>query len=486
MKGVLLVFLASVFMVSAGELRQPPKKTGKKTAPPQGAQFKGTCVTSECHQKEVSQPVVHGPLVQNACQRCHKFKDVAEHTFTLVDGGKPSMCLQCHEMPLPPGAVPAAGKEKAGKEKGKDRGGKTPPSPPHGSVHKPFSETCLSCHDPHGGKTRNLLKFKSANASCEQCHPGVGTKGKKVHGPVAVKACVVCHSPHFSKQPDLLLKKPTELCLSCHEDKKEEMAKAVSVHQAVKDGCTGCHSAHESNDPALLKGPGIADCMACHKDFLSRMEKKKYFHGALTENHRCANCHSPHFSKERFLLKEKPSLLCMDCHTKEITVPAKGKNGRTRTIPSILEQIKGKKFLHGPVKVGNCAACHNGHGSDYINLLRFPFPGTFYAEWNKKAYLACFECHESRLVSEKRTTKSTGFRNGDLNLHYLHTMRKKGRTCRACHAEHASSQPKLIREKVPFGSWAFDNVFKKTPTGGTCATGCHRPKAYDRKNPVKY
>ncbi len=487
MRNVLFVSLASVFFLSAALFRQPPKKPGKKPLPPRPSQVKGTCLTSECHQNVASQPVVHGPLVQNACRRCHKFKDVAKHTFTLVDKGKPAMCLQCHEMPLPPGLSLKAEKKKESKGPGKEAGKKSSPAPGvHGSLHKPFSETCLSCHDPHGGKTRNLLKFESANASCEKCHPGVGTKGKKVHGPVAVKACVVCHSPHFSKQADLLLKKPTDLCLSCHEDMQMGMEKAVSIHEAVKDGCTGCHSAHESDDPALLKGPGISDCMACHKDFLGKMKKKKYFHGALAENHRCANCHSPHFSREHFLLKEKPSLLCMDCHSKEISVPPKEKGGKTRTIPSILEQIEGKKHLHGPVKVGNCAACHNGHGSDYINLLRFPFPGTFYAKWNEKAYLACFECHESRLVSEKRTTRSTGFRNGDLNLHFLHTMRKKGRTCRACHAEHAGSQPKLIREKVPFGSWAFDNIFKKTATGGSCATGCHRPKAYDRKIPVKY
>ncbi len=484
MKTVLALTLVPILGVSAAMLgQQPPGKAVKKTekkkpAPPKPAQVKGTCLTSECHQGVVSQPVVHGPLVQNACQRCHKFKDVAKHTFTLVDGGKPSMCLQCHEMPLPK-APEKAGKGKEGAGKGKGKGF-------HGSVHKPFNDTCLSCHDPHGGKSRNLLKFESANASCAKCHPDVGTKGKKVHGPVAVKACVVCHSPHFSSQPDLLLKKPTELCLSCHEDKKVEMEKAVSVHQAVKDGCTTCHTAHESDDPNLLKGKGIADCMACHKDFLAEMEKKKVFHGALTENHRCANCHSPHFSMERFLLKKKSKDLCLECHAKEITVPPKGKGGRERVIPSILDQIRGKKYLHGPVKVGNCAACHNGHGSDYVNLLRFPFPGTFYARWKKGAYLACFECHDSRLVTEKHTTSATGFRNGDTNLHYLHTMRKKGRTCRACHAEHASSQPKLVREKVPFGSWAFDNVFKKTPTGGSCATGCHRPKAYDRKKPVKY
>ncbi len=483
MKSIPALSVLFLVALSAGAIQSPQKPAHKRAGvPPKPTVLAGTCVTSECHKNVLSAPFVHGPLVQNACQRCHKPKDVAKHTFVLVDGGRPSMCLQCHEM-----AVPRAGKTSGEKEKGGKRPEKGPSTSfQRGSIHKPFAESCLSCHQPHGGKTKSFLKFKSPGASCTKCHPEVGMKGRKVHGPVAVGACVVCHSPHFSKQPALLLKKPTELCFSCHEDKRVEMKKAVSVHQAVKDGCTGCHAPHESNDPNLLKGKGIANCMACHKDFLAKMEKKKVFHGALAEKKRCANCHEVHFSKEHYLLKKKSEDLCLECHSREIRTKTGGPGGGPRVLPDIRHQIDGKKFLHGPVKVGNCAACHNGHGSDYVNLLRFPFPGTFYAAWGKNTYLACFECHDSRIVSEKHTTRATGFRNGDLNLHNLHTMRKKGRTCRACHAEHASNQPKLIRDKVPFGSWAFDNIFKKTPTGGSCVTGCHRPKKYDRVNPQKY
>ena len=60
-----------------------------------------------------------------------------------------------------------------------------------------------------------------------------------------------------------------------------------------------------------------------------------------------------------------------------------------------------------------------------------------------------------------------------------------GHTCRACHIEHASNQPKQIREKVPFGNWEIPIKFTKSNTGGSCLTGCHKEYTYDRVNPVK-
>ena len=48
----------------------------------------------------------------------------------------------------------------------------------------------------------------------------------------------------------------------------------------------------------------------------------------------------------------------------------------------------------------------------------------------------------------------TSFRDGDVNLHYLHVNKaKRGRTCRACHSTHASKHNVIIRDSVPFGRW---------------------------------
>ena len=87
----------------------------------------------------------------------------------------------------------------------------------------------------------------------------------------------------------------------------------------------------------------------------------------------------------------------------------------------------------------------------------------------------------------RETTDLTDFRNGSLNLHYIHVNKAdRGRTCRACHATHGSDQPKHIRDTVPFGMWEIPLKFDKTETGGGCTTGCHQTRAYDRKDPVEY
>ena len=86
-----------------------------------------------------------------------------------------------------------------------------------------------------------------------------------------------------------------------------------------------------------------------------------------------------------------------------------------------------------------------------------------------------------------KTQDLTDFRNGDLNLHFMHVNKDpRGRTCRACHETHASNLPKHIREKVPYGSWVLPIQFTKTDTGGSCLPGCHIAKGYDRKTPVDY
>jgi hypothetical protein len=118
------------------------------------------------------------------------------------------------------------------------------------------------------------------------------------------------------------------------------------------------------------------------------------------------------------------------------------------------------------------------------SILNTPFPNDFYAPYQEGAYDLSFECHD-RTVVEIENTDATAFRNGDRNLHYVHVVREKGRTCRACHAEHASLQPNHVRSEVPFGRWTMKVEFEKTDTGGTCETGCHVPYQYDRISAVQ-
>jgi predicted CXXCH cytochrome family protein len=158
-----------------------------------------------------------------------------------------------------------------------------------------------------------------------------------------------------------------------------------------------------------------------------------------------------------------------------------------RTIRSMGELIGDRKHLHGPVQMGECSACHNVHGARNARLLRERFAESFYADFDVVDYALCFTCHDPGLVTEKSTEALTNFRNGALNLHYVHVNREqRGRTCRACHEIHGSNLPFHVAESVPFegSSWALPINFQITETGGSCAPGCHAPMSYQRPAPA--
>lgn len=196
----------------------------------------------------------------------------------------------------------------------------------------------------------------------------------------------------------------------------------------------------------------------------------------MTQGESCLNCHAPHASKQTSLLEAETGKLCLSCHNREI-------EGQHRSIANIGIQLESSTSLHGPLRENNCAACHEAHGSNSSRILNKAFPDSFYTEFEPEKYDLCFECHDKRLVTEPKGTV-TAFRNGLDNLHHLHVNREKGRSCRACHHEHASNQSHHIRDEVPFGRWMMKVEFEPTETGGGCSTGCHLPYKFDRENPV--
>jgi len=231
----------------------------------------------------------------------------------------------------------------------------------------------------------------------------------------------------------------------------------------------------------ILKSPEPVLCYSCHDEIKHTVENAKVKHSVVAEPGGCSQCHTPHASTVRFNLKADPLTLCSNCHAEEITLPDGTK------IADFQKEIKDKKFLHGPVQQKECSSCHVTHGGDHFRLLIKEFPAKFYAPFDMKNYDLCFSCHQATLVQTKQTTNLTDFRNGSLNLHYLHVNKpKRGRTCRTCHATHASNHPKHIRTGVPYGKWEIPIRFDKNDTGGGCSPGCHKPRDYDRQNPVTY
>ncbi len=403
------------------------------------------CSTGACHSNMGKAKHVHGPVGASVCICCHNPHGSYMPKELEREGG--DLCYACH----------TAKKKEFSKE----------------VVHPPVEDgDCTSCHDPHQSSLRFQLRGKSLEDLCFQCHDSSIVKHRFLHGPVGAGDCVACHKPHASDHEYLLIENPEKgaLCFVCHKQRKKEFRRKF-VHKPVAEDCGKCHDPHGSDFKAQLVKKEADLCRSCHLKLnpkvYSDISKAKYPHKPVKEGD-CTHCHTPHSSNFRSQLKASLPGLCFNCHRE------------------LRDYIKSCKYYHGPVKDGDCDACHKPHGSLYSKLLNKYFPPEFYTPYSPKKYDLCFECHNRDIARDKRTTTLTDFRNGDFNLHYFHVHRTKGRSCKACHDPHASSQPKHIRTEVPFGAWSYPIKFTKTKTGGGCVVGCHRPYRYDRVKPVKY
>lgn len=417
-----------------------------------------SCLSGGCHQAIDDLRYRHQPVTEGDCLSCHLATGETHPAdgrqgFTLAAQGA-DLCNRCHSLPT-------------GMKK----------------VHLPVAEgECLSCHRPHGSAGRFLLDDSDdLGPLCFSCHDRAPFQLPTAHGPVAAGACTACHSPHASELDFLLLAKGQESCLKCHDDFARQMQEAAVIHPPVrKSPCTSCHSPHSSATVALLTGEMPELCLGCHAQIGKIVAEAKNQHPPLRSENGCGSCHNSHFSRSAGLLPLDEQSLCLNCHGED----QQGSSSRR----NIQKEISGAKVLHGPLNEKKCSPCHNPHGSDHPRLLSGAFPDSLYFPYQSGGYDFCLDCHDRNLLRFKETTIYTEFRNGDLNLHFLHVAdKRKGRSCRFCHATHASDAPKLISKKgVAFGEWDIPIRLELSPSGGSCAPGCHAPLAYDRLAPVDY
>ncbi|MCB9849869.1 MAG: cytochrome C [Phycisphaerales bacterium] len=411
--------------------------------------YSGNCTDAACHGNFAKLAVVHDPVGDEGCDLCHTAKEGTQHKFELNAKGA-ELCTDCHD-------------EFSGKV-----------------VHSPVAEgDCTTCHDPHASAFPKLLREATVGAVCAECHDDVMDGQQFLHGPVAAGGCSGCHNPHASEHKGLLLAEGRDLCFKCHQPMKQRLADAKDVHSPAQEGCTDCHDAHGSAYRMLTRETGSALCFDCHDDISDAVEDAMVKHSAVTDGKGCAACHDAHASPDAHLLVAKEETICLSCHGEEIKT-AKG------VLPGFTKLLAENPTHHGPIDDGDCTICHlDVHGSARVALLGGAYPATMYTSFSDDAYALCFECHESEAFTEATTDDATEFRNGEQNLHALHVGKDiKGRTCRACHDVHASKGPHLLAESVPFGEWRIPIGFKGTETGGTCASGCHRPYRYDRDKAV--
>ena len=426
-------------VVAVAKMAPAPKPTGPL---PAGS----SCVTAACHASYASAAHIHGPVAAGACDACHK-EDTGGHVYPLKRAGIET-CTFCH-------AVSGTRSHQ------------------HAAIQK---QGCIACHKPHASETKFLLTADSIEQLCVKCHD-LPLK-KYAHRPFLAGQCTVCHQPHESDSKMLLRGGDgPQHCFSCHKDMAQLMGDPAHVHKPAGEACTTCHGPHSTDYAHQLKAPVKQTCFECHKDVEKHAAEAKAPHAALYTADGCANCHNPHASTQFADLRDRQDRLCLQCHDKEM--PASDGH----IIPNMKPALTSKN-LHGPIRGGDCGACHDPHGGSKPRLLRQGFPKSFYASFDIQNYALCFSCHDKALVLNERTSSLTNFRDGAVNLHYLHVNRpEKGRTCKTCHAIHGSNQPMHMASGVPFegSDWSMPIQYEKTAEGGKCAPGCHEPYAYSRK-----
>lgn len=187
---------------------------------------------------------------------------------------------------------------------------------------------CEGCHgpgsahleDPDFRAIRNAQRMTGLAAveACLECHRGQIKAADWLAHPHADAGmnCGTCHEVHQDAGGLHQLRRPqSELCLSCHEDKRAELH--LNSHHPVLEermDCSDCHNPHgaEATYHDLLKA-GDDRCLRCHMD-----KRGPFVFEHQTEvgdgDESCLSCHRSHGSSNPKLLKFFGRATCLQCH----------------------------------------------------------------------------------------------------------------------------------------------------------------------------
>jgi DmsE family decaheme c-type cytochrome len=188
--------------------------------------------------------------------------------------------------------------------------------------------------------------------SCESCHgPGEAhaTNGGDKTKIISFKAAA---KKQYNRQ-----------CLACHAKEQELTGFKGSMHAKSDLACADCHRVHAgAHLTRLLKEPINTLCMNCHVQ--RKADFSKPFHHRVREGSmRCTDCHQPHggLDRRQLRLTSFGTEPCLRCHSE--------KSG-----PFV--------FNHAPLKIRDCLACHEPHGSNNTKMLV-----------RSTVRALCLECH---------------------------------------------------------------------------------------------
>jgi predicted CXXCH cytochrome family protein len=260
----------------------------------QGQPF-GTADCLSCHDPHQSrtpklmQAFLHDPFASKQCDVCHQ--PAKDGKVVLTQASPKELCVTCHS-------------DKAEQiEKAKVQ-------------HPGAAGDCTDCHNPHAGRSPAFPK-PDAVSVCLGCHSDQAGEGKKmhVHQPAFEQGCAVCHDPHGNDNDHLLrAKTPNQLCLECHGPNARPQ-KLESEHLvAIFDGKVKLPENYFSKGSVLPLEYGLGHPVERHpvSDLVDPKDRTKIL---IPLN--CLTCHQPHASVQADLLvKDQANNMdfCHSCH----------------------------------------------------------------------------------------------------------------------------------------------------------------------------
>jgi predicted CXXCH cytochrome family protein len=247
----------------------------------------------QCHDARQSnspnlmQAFLHSPFESKECDDCHQPAKNGKVVLTQKD--VKSTCAVCHE------------------EQAKQIASAKVP-------HPGAQNDCTVCHNPHGGMSPGFLQPNPVQA-CLACHPKRAEEFKKkhLHQPASDLGCATCHEPHGGDNAHLLRAKSVNvLCLECHGPDANPQKVEGQHLVAIFDGKVKLPENYFNKVPVLPLKYGLGHPTENHPVGDALIPKTKTVFAM-----NCLTCHQPHAGNEQgMLVKDQKNDMnfCNTCH----------------------------------------------------------------------------------------------------------------------------------------------------------------------------
>lgn len=253
----------------------------------------GNCV--QCHNPHESrlpkllQAYTHNPFENKMCDTCHE--PAKDNKVVLTNADTRALCLTCHS---------DVGEQM---EKAKVQ-------------HPGALGDCTVCHNPHAGKSPGFLQPNPVSA-CLACHSKQKEEMKKahLHQPAFVQGCATCHDPHGNDNAHLLrAKSPNSLCLECHGPDASPQPLPKEHVVTIFNGKVKLPDNYFRQVPTIALRYGVGHPVERHP-VVDQMDPEDPNKVRVAIN--CLTCHQPHASAQPGLLikdQANNSDFCFNCH----------------------------------------------------------------------------------------------------------------------------------------------------------------------------